>query len=96
MQTPPKQRKRSTRHYPKTKKATDDKHFFSKASFQSTTTNLTTGIHNHSTYQLSEQDIALLTKGLSFAPTPNTPTQTLYLQTLYLQTLRGFDDCANL
>ena len=50
---------------------------------------MTTGIHNLSTYQLSEQDIALLTKGLSFAPTPNTPTQTLCLQTL-----RAFDDYA--
>ena len=46
-------------------------------------------IHNFSTYELTEEDIQLLNKGLTFAPTPDTPTQDLHVQIL-----RNFNDFA--
>lgn len=46
-------------------------------------------VHNLSTFQLTPQDVQVLTKGLSFAPTPKKPTSELHRQTL-----RSFNEFA--
>ena len=40
-------------------------------------------VHNFSTHNLTTEDLQLLNKGLSFAPTPTLPKQTCYLQLLH-------------
>ena len=61
--------------------------FFIQTPSQTNPTNITTksaleGLHNLSSYNLTKHDVNLLIKGLSFAPTPNTPTHKLHIQTL--------------
>ena len=55
--------------------------FFVQAPVNQPSSELT--IHNLSTYKLTQDDLQLLDKGLTFSPTPNTPTKELHRQILH-------------